>query len=148
MTDADTTPAAATLVPPSELFPSISPDDYAGWIEQAAALSTPDLRCDADDVILAAHLLGFGEHILLTGEPATVRTAAMRRLFAGNPTSLRALIIVAQAIRKLQRDAVPPDPTQPLGEHLAVLGMQLTAALTTVLVTVAPDVKRPKHPKG
>lgn len=150
MTDApDFVPAPATPLPTSAMFPTISPEDYAGWTEQAKALSTPELKCDADDAILAAHLLGFGEHILKTGD-ASVRTAAMKRLFAGTtPTSLRALVLLAQAIRKLQREALSPsDPAAAPGEQLALMGMHLTSALATVLVAVAPDVKRAKHPKG
>lgn len=136
--DTEPTPPAPTPSP-SRLFSDITADDYAGWVKQAEALSTPAMTCDADDVILAAHLLSFGEHVLKTGD-ASLRTSAMRKLYSQTPVGLRSLVCLAKLLRRTCPDAT--------GEDLVRAGLDLTTTLTTVLVAVAPDVKRPKHPKG
>ena len=130
-----------TITPPAAsapLFPDISEADYAGWAEQAKHLSTESMLCDADDVILAAHLLSMGEHVLAN---ESLRTSAMRRLFdKANPVGLRSLVLLAKMLRRLCPEAT--------GDDLARAGLDLTTTLSTVLVTVAPDRKAFKHPKG
>jgi hypothetical protein len=134
-------PETPTPAGPSALFPDITLADYAGWVEQAKALSTPSLTCDADDVILAAHLLGVGEHIVQTGDPG-LRTSAVRKLFnSKDPIGLRSLVCLAKFLRR-------QCPVGSTGFDLACAGQDMVTTLTTVLVTVAPDRKAMKHPKG
>ncbi len=123
---------------PSALFPDIAAEHYADAVTHAAAVSTEAMPCDADDVLLAAVLSRLGGD-MLDGQ-AGLRTKATVKLFDPRDVpSQRCMISFAKMLRKIA------EPT-PAAIEAAV--MAFVPSLLSVLITVAPDKKKLKHPHG
>lgn len=134
--DTLTIPTEPPEPPRSLLFPDLAPEDFVEAQRLAAALAVPTMPCDADDVLLAMHLIGVAKHMLANG----FKSQAFARL--ADDTSIaaqRANVALAKMLRRFCGD----DPAITLPAAL-----DLVKTLAVVLSVAAPDKRKPKHPGG
>lgn len=122
-----------TEPPRSLLFPDLSAEDVAEASRLAVALSVPSMQCDADDVLLAMHLIGVEKHMLASG----LKSPALARLSGENVAAQRANIALAKMLRRLSSTDVVTEQALDLVKTLAV-----------VLSVAAPDKRKPKAQGG
>jgi hypothetical protein len=121
----------------SQLLPDVDAETYAQAQAIAASLSTGDMSCDADDVLLAGYLMNFGQHVMQAPDNAT---QVMRKLFGeSSHVGQRSLVGLARSIRKMHSGELPIEQAC----------LDFVTTLSAVLVVVAPD-RKPlgKHGRG